>query len=85
MKLKSYIFFLRQILALWTDYVLKFDKLIEEALTISARESFQSVCCTLRGNGVLGPNPLIYVTLDVQEGKVANSLKIILKISLDSN
>lgn len=48
----------------------KFDKLIEEALTISARESFRSIFCTLNGNGILGPDPLIHVVLDVQDGMV---------------
>ncbi|XP_055310759.1 dynein axonemal heavy chain 2 [Sitodiplosis mosellana] len=58
---------------LWTDYVFKFDKLIEEALTISARESFRSIFCTLNGNGILGPDPLIHVVLDVQDGMITQS------------
>lgn len=55
----------------------KFDKLIEEALMISARESFQAIFCTLSGNGILGPDSLIHVVLDVHEGMVKekNNLK----------
>ncbi|XP_031626211.1 dynein heavy chain 2, axonemal [Contarinia nasturtii] len=58
---------------LWIDYVLKFDKLIEEALTISARESFRSIFCTLNGNGILGPDSLIHVVLDVEDRMIIQS------------
>lgn len=63
-------FLFTQIEDLWIEYVLKFDKLIEEALTISARESFRSIFCALNGNGILGPDSLIHVVLDVEDRMV---------------
>lgn len=46
------------------------DKLIEEAIRICARNSLQSVYSTLHGNGVLNPNALFHVVLDIKETSV---------------
>lgn len=67
-----------QIEELWTNYVLNFEKLLEEVLKMSARETFQSIYRAFNGNGILGPEQLICVTLDTDEGKVSFSTTFLL-------
>lgn len=55
---------------MWSKYISKFDKLIEEAMCVCARESLKSIYGTLHGNGIMVPSTLLYISVNIHDQKV---------------
>lgn len=68
---------LEQIRDLWIEYVLRFDKLIEEMIKISARSSLQLAFETLHGDGIMRPNALLHVEIQTKEKTVFISVFVV--------
>ena len=54
----------------WLQYIRTFDEMLEAALLICAKNSLVNIYDALKGDGGIGPAPIISMEVDIVDKKV---------------